>query len=182
MHPKICLTASAFLVHQDKILLIKHKKLGIWLGPGGHIDADETPHQAAAREFLEETGLQVRARSAYPLPKAQQSFADVLHPLPFNINEHWVSEANYQARQQAVDDKQAFQPVALWSKGCERHCNFTYLVELDGPLEIKPAPGESQEIRFFTPAEVEQFSAEDCPDLLKLEISQAFELAKRLDS
>jgi 8-oxo-dGTP pyrophosphatase MutT (NUDIX family) len=29
---------------------------GLWVFPGGHLEADETPEHAAKREFLEETG------------------------------------------------------------------------------------------------------------------------------
>ncbi|MFM8311106.1 MAG: GNAT family N-acetyltransferase [Ilumatobacteraceae bacterium] len=54
-------TASAIVVSDDgrRVLLHRHKRLGMWLQPGGHIDAGETPWQAACREALEETGLPV---------------------------------------------------------------------------------------------------------------------------
>src|SRR3989338_4811759 len=42
-----------------KTLLLKHKKLGVWLPPGGHVEPNELPHEAALREVLEETGLSV---------------------------------------------------------------------------------------------------------------------------
>jgi 8-oxo-dGTP diphosphatase len=49
---KRCPTAAGVLIHQKKILLILHKKSQLWLPPGGHIDANELPHQAAKREFF----------------------------------------------------------------------------------------------------------------------------------
>jgi len=51
-------TASAIVFddHQN-VLLVHHNKLGQWLYPGGHIDPNEDPAQAAQREVLEETGL-----------------------------------------------------------------------------------------------------------------------------
>lgn len=52
-------TATTFIVHQEKTLLHKHRTLGIWLPPGGHIDRDELPEIAAVREVKEETGLDV---------------------------------------------------------------------------------------------------------------------------
>jgi 8-oxo-dGTP pyrophosphatase MutT (NUDIX family)/GNAT superfamily N-acetyltransferase len=52
-------TASAIVVGELGVVLHRHKRLNIWLQPGGHIDADETPWDAAAREALEETGLPV---------------------------------------------------------------------------------------------------------------------------
>lgn len=35
--------------------------MGIWLNPGGHIESGELPHEAAEREFYEETGVFVEA-------------------------------------------------------------------------------------------------------------------------
>ena len=51
-------TASAIVVGLRGTVLHLHKRLGLWLQPGGHIDADETPWDAALREVREETGLQ----------------------------------------------------------------------------------------------------------------------------
>ncbi len=52
-------TGSAIVVGPRGVLLLKHKRLGIWLQPGGHIDAGEMPWDAALREAREETGLEV---------------------------------------------------------------------------------------------------------------------------
>lgn len=41
----------------ERVLLIKHKRLGTWLPPGGELDDGETPLEAAERELREETGL-----------------------------------------------------------------------------------------------------------------------------
>jgi 8-oxo-dGTP pyrophosphatase MutT (NUDIX family) len=51
-------TASAIVLddHQ-RVLLVHHNKIQQWLYPGGHIDPNEDPAQAAQREVLEETGL-----------------------------------------------------------------------------------------------------------------------------
>lgn len=40
-----------------EILLIHHKKLGLWLPVGGKLEVAETPLEAASREVFEETGL-----------------------------------------------------------------------------------------------------------------------------
>lgn len=48
---------AAFVVHDRRILLHWHAKLGRWLPPGGHIEPNELPDEAAVREVLEETGV-----------------------------------------------------------------------------------------------------------------------------
>ncbi len=53
-------TGSAFIVGPRGIVLLRHRRLGIWVQPGGHIDAGETPWDAARREAHEETGMDVR--------------------------------------------------------------------------------------------------------------------------
>jgi 8-oxo-dGTP pyrophosphatase MutT (NUDIX family) len=50
---------AIFVVHDGRVLLHQHRKLGRWLPPGGHVEAGETPDEAAVRETLEETGLHV---------------------------------------------------------------------------------------------------------------------------
>ncbi|MDD2392351.1 MAG: NUDIX domain-containing protein [Bacilli bacterium] len=54
--------ASVFVINPEnkKILLIKHKKFKKWVQPGGHIEDDETPEEAALREVYEETGVRVK--------------------------------------------------------------------------------------------------------------------------
>jgi 8-oxo-dGTP pyrophosphatase MutT (NUDIX family) len=55
----IHVTASAIVVGPRGTVLHRHKRLGIWMQPGGHIDAGETPDEAARREATEELGLAV---------------------------------------------------------------------------------------------------------------------------
>lgn len=59
IHEKIDFTASVYIVHDNKVLLHMHKKLALWLPPGGHIELDEDPNEAAIREAKEETGLDI---------------------------------------------------------------------------------------------------------------------------
>jgi 8-oxo-dGTP pyrophosphatase MutT (NUDIX family) len=58
------LTASAFVLspERDAVLLILHKKLGLWLQPGGHIEPEDASLETAARrELTEEVGLTLPA-------------------------------------------------------------------------------------------------------------------------
>lgn len=60
------LTASMVVIDPATaaVLLVHHLATGRWLFPGGHVDPDETPAEAALREVHEETGI--RATVAGP--------------------------------------------------------------------------------------------------------------------
>jgi 8-oxo-dGTP pyrophosphatase MutT (NUDIX family) len=67
-HAPMHLTASAVVLSPDADLtcLVFHRKIQLWVQPGGHFeDGDTSPAQAAARETLEETGL---TGEVLPLP------------------------------------------------------------------------------------------------------------------
>jgi len=59
IHEKIDFTVCVFIVHKNKVLLRMHDKYNMWLPPGGHVELDEDPNQAAVREVKEEVGLDV---------------------------------------------------------------------------------------------------------------------------
>ncbi len=53
-------TASALPVSPggDRVCLVLHRRMGLWVQPGGHFEAgDRSVQAAAAREMTEETGL-----------------------------------------------------------------------------------------------------------------------------
>ena len=51
--------ATAYIIEDERVLLIFHKKLNKWLPPGGHLNPNETPSEGARREVFEETGLEI---------------------------------------------------------------------------------------------------------------------------
>lgn len=161
---KICLTVAGALFHQGKILLVKHKKLQIWLAPGGHIEENEMPHQAAEREFWEETGLKVKAVQAnidFPGDPISEYI-----PNPILSNLHWISKDAYKARKAGKQAKKG-------SRACEQHVCQIYLVEPTGSLEFKQNVEETDGIGWFTPGEVQNL--ETTPDI-KFEVEYCSKL------
>lgn len=61
-------TVAVFIVHQRRVLLHYHRRLGKWLPPGGHVEDNELPDDAAVREVYEETGVRARLVGARGLP------------------------------------------------------------------------------------------------------------------
>jgi len=65
-------TATAVVLDsRGRALLLFHKKLQTWLPPGGHVEPNELPDDAALREIYEETGV----RAAF-FHDADGAFAD----------------------------------------------------------------------------------------------------------
>ncbi|RJT04722.1 NUDIX hydrolase [Halococcus sp. IIIV-5B] len=50
-------TTKVYIVNEGATALHEHPGLGLHLPPGGHVDRDELPAEAALREVREETGL-----------------------------------------------------------------------------------------------------------------------------
>ena len=116
-------TASAIVFDDhDRVLLVHHKKVGRWLYPGGHIDPDEDPAQAAQREVLEETGIRTRVVT-------DQLFthpAVITHAAPYTIIEMDVTDAKV---------------------GAHRHIDMVYVLRAtSGHLAAQPA--EVAEVRW----------------------------------
>ena len=61
------ITASGLVLAEDgkRVLLVHHARLDRWLLPGGHVEAeDRAVEDAARREVIEETGVQLAASAA----------------------------------------------------------------------------------------------------------------------
>lgn len=132
-HKKRCHTATAWALHDGKVLLVKHKKLRIWLAPGGHVEENELPHKAAEREFLEETGIQARAISAQPLTIQSQN-SEFL-PLPFYCNLHDINKPR-------------------GDSFCEQHYSWAYFVQVDDVSTLHENDDGVDAVRWFLPSDL----------------------------
>jgi 8-oxo-dGTP pyrophosphatase MutT (NUDIX family) len=126
IHEKIDFTASVFIVHEGKVLLHLHKKLNRWLQPGGHIELDEGPLEAAIREVKEETGLDVELVGNAQLPGLTNEKEDIVPPK--YLNRHNFNDTH-------------------------QHIDFTYFGRvIGGTLQ----PEDGVEMRWLTREEVMQ--------------------------
>jgi len=168
---KICLTAAGILVHQQKVLLVKHHKLGFWLAPGGHLEENELPHEAAEREFWEETGIKVKAVQHGFMSEDEIAQAC---PMPIAASLHWVCQENYQHRvnHEPLTEKKAKQ----WSRGCEQHYNLVFLVEPVANLEFQQNVEETDGIGWFSLSEIEDL---EMPADIKAEMREALRLTAK---
>lgn len=124
---RYCFVATAYVVRDGKTLLLMHKKLGMWLPPGGHIDEGETPDEAALREVREETGLEadfiVPTRGASP----DGGRVQYLHP-PLHVQVEEIP-------------------------GHNSHVDFIYALRAR-PGDVLPGEGESRQWRWHDAAEL----------------------------
>jgi 8-oxo-dGTP pyrophosphatase MutT (NUDIX family) len=133
-------TATTFVVWDGKVLLHRHRKQGLWLPPGGHIEPNELPDDAARREVFEETGLHVRLHTeseahhdtlamdllVVPLPAfiLVEDIKEHLHP-PLGDQPTWLEPAHqhidlvYYARVNSGDLSEAARANAFTWRGLD---------------------------------------------------------------
>lgn len=82
--------ATLYVVNDGATALHRHPKLGLRLPPGGHIDRDELPHEAALRETREETGLDPTLVTTGPSYESEtaRTIPTPQHLLLEDINRH----------------------------------------------------------------------------------------------
>lgn len=120
------LTATVYVINENKVLLHQHKKYHTWFPVGGHIEPDELPHIAAKREALEEAGLDI-------------TLVDMNDDC-FNVG-----------RVERIP-----MPVAIYHEGInssEEFVDFVYIALADNTL-ASAAEGESAEFRWFSMREL----------------------------
>ncbi|GBE17127.1 nucleoside triphosphate pyrophosphohydrolase [bacterium BMS3Abin15] len=90
---KTDLVIAGYIIHQDKALLIHHKKLDSWLPVGGHIDENETPDQALLREIKEEVDIDVEILNKSDIPLGGNTKRNLA--TPFCVNIHSVGDHDH---------------------------------------------------------------------------------------
>ena len=133
-------TATAFVIDsQNRVLLLWHRRLQRWMPPGGHVDENETPEDAAKRECKEETNLDVEIIGE----PAADLFSDNPHegqmlkkPIAFLM-------------ENIPESKERNEPA-------HQHMDFLYLAKpLNEHQARETAKEESDGMQWFTSSEIE---------------------------
>ncbi|WP_431945561.1 NUDIX hydrolase [Micromonospora marina] len=96
-------TSSAIVFNTSgQVLLVHHNKIGLWLYPGGHVDPNEDPAEAALREVVEETGIE----------------AEILAPEPFRHPAVRSIPPPFVIIEMDIEDRKV---------GSHRHIDFVYI-------------------------------------------------------
>ncbi len=90
---KLDLVVAGYIIHKNKILLVQHKKLDLWLPVGGHIEKDETPDSALLREIKEEVGIDVEILNYINFPIEGNTKKNLSSP--FYVNVHSVRDHDH---------------------------------------------------------------------------------------
>lgn len=133
-------TATTIIVCAGRVLLHLHKKLGIWIPVGGHVDRDELPEVAALREAKEESGLDVKLyNSDKPIETGEvKQLIRPVHILLENINPF------------------------------HQHIDFIYYATSESD-RLNPQHGETTNLKWFTGDEIKHFDSAH-PDVKTLSL------------
>ena len=146
---KKCIVASCIIIKEGKTLLLMHRKLGKWLYPGGHIDENEVPTQAAVREAKEETGFKVRLISKSILKLRKKHSTEKPAPL-CTLYEN-----------------------VYYKTGRHTHFDLIYLAEPVG-RQGRLAKGESEQLRWVSIKEIDGLDTyENVKETLKYALNAA---------
>lgn len=131
------ITAAAWILSNDRgrVLLTHHRKLDRWLQLGGHADGQWQVEEVALREAQEESGL------------ANFRFIPVDGVvMPFDIDVHEIP-ARYDAAGNLLED-------------AHEHHDIRFLLIANSGEDIQVSD-ESHDLRWCTPAEVRELTAEE---------------------
>ena len=146
---QIDLIAEVFVVHKDKVLIRLHDKYKIWIAPGGHVELNETPQEAAVREIKEEIGLDVELYAGNMLiaEKGSEKLRQLIPPMFVNI--HDISKDH-------------------------RHISLVYFATAKTDTVIQPDTHEKTDCHWLTREEI--VAAPDIDDTIKSYALKALEL------
>lgn len=152
-------TVSAYIIRYDdiddlsdlRLLVHMHKKFGMLLQPGGHIELNENPWAAISHELLEETGYDMDqlllVQPNMPMVTKLSNPNAILHPLPFCVNTHDASTPELDG-------------------AVHRHTDTTYLFLTQESPRNQLGEDESQDLRWLTQYEIEELESHEISSIV----------------
>lgn len=142
------LTASMVVLDPEaaSVLLVWHRATGKLMFPGGHVDPDEAPYEAACREVCEETGVGVGLMgfALYDLPPG---FRQLPNP--------WMTvEIPAPPKPDRGPGKPAEPPHS--------HIDLLFIGEADSGLPLRPALAEVSKAGWYPVADLTNRGRYDC--------------------
>lgn len=144
------LTTTAFIIRIDSTepqgLVHVHKKLGILLPVGGHVELNETPWAAVLHEIREESGYDIdQLRILQPTERIQRMDGVKHHPVPLFLQTHEFKK-----------DEGHF------------HVDVGFLfLARESPLH-QPSEGESSQLLWLTNSEIQARKSDMPPDVAQI--------------
>lgn len=135
--------AAGYLVKDEKVLLVYHKKFNKWTPPGGHVEENETPAEAVVREWKEELDLDIEVVPAHESAFAGDANATPI-PMPFHIDleRRLFAPLNYEVEYIYILSEwfntPAYKDVLTYitSVGCHYYFGYLPLQKLGLPVPV----------------------------------------------
>lgn len=136
IHEKIDFAVNVYIVCQDKVLLRKHDKYDVWLGPGGHIELHEDPNEAVIREAWEETGLRVKLLDTREYIEESLEYKELIPPMALNRHQIDAKHEHISFEYIATSETQRVAP----QEKSDASSNFKWYSyeEIDTADELRP--------------------------------------------
>jgi 8-oxo-dGTP diphosphatase len=128
-------TVSAYIIRTDtpkpSLLLHVHRKIGMYMQYGGHVDPPQQPWKALVDEIVQESGYDLsQLMLLQPKPRMSRLYDAVVHPVPFVYNSHPFPGLDH------------------------FHSDLAYAFVTDQAPNGLPEAGESNDSRLFTSDEL----------------------------
>lgn len=144
INPLYDFAVGAFIEHAQRLLLLYHKKLQVWINVGGHVEPNEDPEMALWREIFEETGLQKKNLQLIELnkerPDIQNTGAKGLS-MPFDLTVYFSGNSRV-----------------------HRHIDFSYMMKSNTDV-VTYNPRESNAFGWFTQQQLEALKPHIFPNV-----------------
>lgn len=165
------LTVSMFIVRTDGpepiVLLHHHRKLGVWMQTGGHVELDETPWQTVSHELREETGYDLAQLAVLQPPLRLGPLPDnVVHPEPVCLrtvpvfDRYAPSTPALASTYEQTRLRSACLGVPKGAPVGHRHIDLGFAFVAAEPPAHPVAAGESAEIAWLTRGQVVDLPAD----------------------